>query len=264
MTLEEHPAVQKAIWASYRLAELREAIEEYSSQKPYIVRLQPDSMKPVWELVFTQPVPQRIGFMAGDYFYNERASLDYLAASLVPKNMVGRSYFPILEKRIWEIPEAANEDENLRSQRQRWRFIEENMPPEAVQILKQLQPENSQPKVKEPIMPITILNRLSNADRHRTFTFVRESLTLEGTARFIHDDGHEETYIEGPTDRPRAYKNGAVFKSVPGSVRNIELNGQVQLLFKAGEHLVSTNQLQEVHEWVLNTIGVLTSFARND
>ena len=263
MLLEDHPAVKKAIWAARRLEEMEEAIREYSARKPYTVRPRNETRR-IWELVFTEAAPPWIGFMAGDFFYNERASLDYLPATLVPKNKIRSSYFPILEKRVWEIPEAENENENLRTQRKRWSFVEQNMKPEAIKILKQLQPENSQPNAHEKIAPVTVLNRLSNSDRHRTFAFARECLTLEGTAKYVHNDGREEHLEEASAVHPLAYKDGAQIERVPATVNAIELNGNVELLFKVGNHLISTKQLQEVHKWVLMTIGLLAPLARAD
>jgi hypothetical protein len=262
MDLKEQPAVQKAIWAAGRLRELEHAVAEYSNRRPFAVQKGSQGKKRVWELVFTEDVPVEIGFIAGDFFYNERASLDYMAAALVPLSVTKSSFFPILDERIWERPEAPDESQNVKTQRKRWGFVEKYMVPEVVDVMKQLQPISSHVAVSDPLPELMVLNRLSNADRHRKLTVARRSVVMKGNlSRYEYADGHEVQLAEDSTSRRPAYCEHAAIAHVPSDVTAVHLGGEVRLLFKAGEHFVDIADLRLVHEWVIGAIGALIGAA---
>lgn len=98
-----------------------------------------------------------ISAMAGDFFANVRAVLDYIVWQLVlsnpPNEPSASNQFPI-----------ANKPSDFADQLARKRL--RGVPEKAVTLIEQLQPYNADDN------PIGILNRLSNIDKHQTLNVV--------------------------------------------------------------------------------------------
>jgi hypothetical protein len=104
----------------------------------------------------------------GEFLYNLRSALDYIAGDLVKPSLRTKSDYPFFNQRIWEVPIGNETDEKRRADdRRKWAFIEREMPAAAVEIIKRFHPPDGRPKSTEPMYQLSILNALSNKDRHR-------------------------------------------------------------------------------------------------
>jgi hypothetical protein len=164
-----------------------------------------------------------------------------------------------LDERIWERSESPNEGDDIIRQRERWKFVQKYMPVSAVEVLMELQPSNSQPKKTEPLAEISILNRLSNSDRHRKITVAQRALVIDDSlSHYEFADGSSQGLRPAPTNKSRpAYPEGARVSRVPGNVVAVHLSGKVKLLFGAGDFVLDIADLRKVHNWTLRTIANL-------
>jgi hypothetical protein len=133
------------------------------------------------------------------------------------------------------------------------------MPPKAVEVIKARQPATLQPRKGEPIPHLVILNGLSNADRHRKLTVVKQALYPTGLSTFKHTDGHQDQFAFEEFPNPRAFPHGSPIPHVPATVTSISITGDVKLFLKSGDQHVDILGLREVWQWVLETIGLLTA-----
>lgn len=151
--------------AKKHLAELDAAVARYRDSHPYEAYLA-GKRKPVWRMRFTSsPANTQIPIIAADLVYNLRSGLDHLAAALVPASFASHVAFPIFQPGIWE-PPADGENKELTDARGRWNTYTRKMPPEAVAILRALQPGQD---VTHRVHHLVLINRLSNTDRHTKF-----------------------------------------------------------------------------------------------
>ncbi len=130
-----------------------------------------------------------------------------------------RSIDPAPE-RIWEIPEATDEAQNCQVTRKRWALIENNVNLAAVEIIKAFHPPSGRPSRREQMHDLTVLNGLSNRDRHQTVNLVAHGLDV-ASSQFVgrHADGSTEVLTpERPPDPYRsAHPTGAPLELPPGA-----------------------------------------------
>jgi hypothetical protein len=152
--------------ARKHLAELTAAVEAFDATKPYEAYLSTGGKRKLWRYRFTaSPENTDIPIVAADVVYNLRSGLDHLAAALVPPKMARHVMFPIFWPGVWDSG-ADGENEQVAKDRGRWDTTTREMRPEAVSILRGLQPD---PDVEHQIHHLIVLNRLSNSDRHSRF-----------------------------------------------------------------------------------------------
>jgi hypothetical protein len=228
--MDELDAEIKLVWAEKRLIELEAIIAEYRASDPYEVRpsFEGNRKKKRWRLYIEPGPPIEVGLILGEFLYGVRAALDYIAADLVKPSLRSKSYYPFLSERIWEVPISDKQSVERRvADRRKWAFVEREMPAEAVEIIKRFHPPNGRPKRTEPMYNLSVLNVLSNKDRHRNLNIVAPGLDNEGmTIEFIYADGTSD--VVGGIEFPiaRAYSSGAEIRTPPGVV-NVKAHGTV-------------------------------------
>jgi hypothetical protein len=152
--------------AKKHLADLEAAVEQYRAGHPYGAVECVENKKKVWRLRFSaSPENTQIPIIAADLTYNLRSSLDHLAAALVPASHASHVAFPIFWPDVWGSP-VPGENEQLAKDRSRWNTYTRRMRPEAVAILRKLQPDQD---VTFRVHHLLAINRLSNTDRHTKF-----------------------------------------------------------------------------------------------
>jgi hypothetical protein len=207
--------ILKADRAEKHLGDLRGEIAQWADTHPYEVCTRYEGKRKVRYLHFTaQPSPE-VSVIAADFVYNLRSGLDHLMAALVPSDQRDSVYFPVYFQGVWEDP-IPGETEERGKERGRWRSHTSKVRPEAVTILKSLQPRER----GENGNPFVILKRLSNTDGHQKLPVVISGLA--GT-RLIWKDAEGNPHI-APTDTgdPEIdsirYKDGAELVFPPGAV----------------------------------------------
>jgi hypothetical protein len=151
--------------AEKHLIDLEREVSRYCATHPYTVThaREGNRQKPVWRFRYTSQPPDVIALITADFIYNLRSGLDHLAATLVRRQ--DRQMFPIFFQGVWEAG-VEGENEQRAKERQRWRSLTRNMDPGAVAILKQAQPRDLGRDEGENTQSLSMLNRLSNKDRH--------------------------------------------------------------------------------------------------
>ena len=239
--------------AERHLADLRGAIEEWAGRHPYEVRATPYRRRTAFHLAFTEdPVNTDISIIAADVVYNLRSGLDHLAAALVsPKNR-DSTYFPIFFKGVWE-PAAATDTEQQTKERGRWLTITRTMKPEAVALLREMQPANP-PRGDRTTPVLVMLNRLSNTDRHRQLPVFARALRAPATRW----DDASGTHVSGdPSTRDPSVvlEDGAELMGLPKSATNVQIRGQpvVAIRVSAGGEM-STLELPDSLEQAITVV----------
>lgn len=152
--------------AKKHLDDLRAAVGEYQDAHPYEAFQCAEHKKKVWRMRITSnPANSQIPIIAADLVYNLRSGLDHLAAALVPASFASHVAFPIFWPGVWEPPVPGENKERLDAHG-RWNTYTRKMRPEAVAILRDLQPDQD---TKYRIHHLVTINRLSNTDRHTKF-----------------------------------------------------------------------------------------------
>lgn len=165
--------IAKIDWAEEHLLKLEAEVALYICRRPYRVSTSKENRggREVHRLSFTEQVPSQVTLLAADFIYNLRSGLEHLAAALVPGKNHRSSGFPIFWQGVWE-SEVPGENEQRTKDRQRWNTYTREMHPEAVAILKTLQPPDEHSHKR-----LAVLNRLSNRDRHSRFVIISQGLT---------------------------------------------------------------------------------------
>lgn len=163
--------ILKANRAEHHLHDLKVAIGKWADTHPYEVRTTHYRNRDAHHLRFTGSVPPEIGMIAADFVYNIRSGLDHLMASLVPATKRSKVYFPIYFQGVWEDP-VPGEDEKRAKERIRWKSDTVKVRPEAVAILKSLQPPEDTREVPDTAHAFGVINKLSNTDRHQRLPLV--------------------------------------------------------------------------------------------
>jgi hypothetical protein len=160
-----------------------------------------------------------------------RSSLEHLIAVLVPAKDRDRLTFPIYFRGVWE-PLAEGEDRRRRKARHVWRVIEGALKPEAVAVLKRLQPpDDAGPDEKDH--DLRILNQLSNTDRHSKLPVAAAGIRAM-QIRWKLPDGSEKWGLS--TADPGSYvEDGAEIKDVPNGAVNVEEQGTPVVVIRLRE-----------------------------
>lgn len=179
--------LRKLSWAEKHIQKLEDPIAQFRDRHPYRTRkLTEGQNKGKWIFEFTEQADPAWSLMLGDALYNLRATLDYLACDLNPSARRPSVMFPIVTRPVWEIDAVDGEDSDLADARRKWDTATKKMRPEAVEIIKRLQPIGNH---WEPFFhPWDLLNRLSNKDRHRGLIVYTSGL-INPTTCFVMRDG---------------------------------------------------------------------------
>ena len=231
--LEEADFMHKLARAKYHLNRLDELVEEYSASTPVRVARERAGRHWEWRLRIEQQPPREMALVLGDFLYNVRAGLDYLAGDLLPTRYRRSAAFPIFSERVWEIPVAADESPARAGERRRWELIEREAAPDAVQIIKEEHPPSGAPTKREPMHSLMILNRLSNRDRHQRLNLIASGLDAPGSRIEVEfQDGRTEVSASESTAFPfrRALADGARITHLPSGVRAVRASGTIAVV----------------------------------
>jgi hypothetical protein len=258
---------RKLVRGRQHIEELRRVISTYQESHPYEMRNAVARKKQVWRMHITDQPPIETALVLGDALYNLRAGLDYLAGELCTRRSdAGSAYFPFkpIRDRIWELPEANDENEERRSLRKHWRFFERAMPEEVIALLKALEIPQGLPKKGEPINELVLLNSLSNKDRHTRLHLVATGLDASTTyAKAAGADGATLPY--GPGEDGRVlYEDGAVVPLPPG-VANVEIHGKVKVVVPIplnGQYAPIPEALDQITQYVIWVASQFTGYLR--
>lgn len=257
----------KLSWADKHLGDLQRAMAEFASRDPYrACRAVRGQHKGQWVLEITEPPDPAWSLMVGDILYNLRAALDYLAGALNPSSERSHVMFPIVSEPIWNLPPADNENQRLTDLRRRWEVSTRKMRPEAVEILKRLQPVPID-AYRNVFHGLDLLNTLSNKDRHRTLHLHVTGVAAPIHILFTYADGRVERVQAEPTPLPGALGTGAIGEGTvitPPSgvdvrdVADIQLRGRVTQAIDMpdGRQAPVPDSLQQILEWVRQTVVV--------
>ncbi|HEX6539058.1 MAG TPA: hypothetical protein VF155_07760 [Candidatus Dormibacteraeota bacterium] len=167
--------ILKAGRAEHHLHDLKLAITKWADSHPYEVRPAHHRKINAYRLRFTANPPPPISLIAADFVYNLRSGLDHLMTALVPATERSKVYFPIYFQGVWEDADPG-EHEKRTKERGRWKSDTAKVRPEAVAILKSLQPPDVAWKAGHTLHVFRALNLISNKDRHQKLPLVFTAL----------------------------------------------------------------------------------------
>jgi hypothetical protein len=170
--------------AEHHLGELTKAVAEYANTHPYTFEILGDR---TGRLTFTAyPENTEIPIIAADVIYNMRSALDHLIAKLVPANRERSVYFPILFDGVWDDP-VDGENERTTRDRERWATYVKGVHPQAVEIIKGMQP-SPDPSASDPTVNFLIaLNRMAVRDRHTRLPLTASTGWADSSGALHHD-----------------------------------------------------------------------------
>ncbi len=220
--------ILKADRAEKHLGDLKFAIAAWANTHPYEMR---PGREGKMQLHFTAGPPQQIGIIAADFVYNIRSGLDHLMAALVPSAQRSEVYFPIYFEGVWDDP-VPGEDQKRTKERRRWNAHTEKVRPEAVAILKSLQPKETTGQFNS----LLLASRVSNRDKHQNLPVLFTSLR---GMRVIWKTASGERQI-GPSDTGDAAidaavcKDGTEFYLTPNAM-GVEVTGSPVIAVQIGD-----------------------------
>ena len=221
--------ILKADRAEKHLNDLRTAINDWADTHPYEVSTTHYRKGDKHHLRFTTNPPIEVGLIATDFVHNLRSGLDHLMAALVPSSQRDSVYFPIFFQGVWELP-VPGENAQMTKDRGRWKSYTAKVRPEAVAILKALQPaEEWLPKGRRHAFKM--LNELANVDRHQRLP-VTFSALRDVRMRWI--DSHGQTH-RGAENFPESSiaKDGAEL-GIPPDAMQVKIAGSPLVAIEAG------------------------------
>jgi hypothetical protein len=216
--------------AEHHLRELGDAIDTYADSHPYTFEILSDRRPTTGRLKFTSyPENTDIPIIAADAIYNIRSALDHLMAALVPANRERKVYFPILFDGVWEDP-PPGENQGATRDRERWATYVKGAHPQAVAILRTMQPSLSESDSDPTINFLVALNHMAVRDRH-----TRLPLTAPTLANFVvtvtRPDGKRST---GWGDAPGALHHGGLVTGLPDGIVDAEIRGDPVIAVRVG------------------------------
>ena len=216
--------ILKAERAEKHLQDLKAVLSRWADTHPYEVSTTHYRKRDERRLHFTASPPREAALIAADFIYNLRSGLDHLMGALVPSSERRSVMFPIYFAGVWEDP-IPGEDAERTKDRGRWKSDTAKVRPEAVAILKSLQPPAY--TLKDGLVnAFRVINLLSNRDRHQGLP-----LSFSGLrgARMIWTNPDGSPGI-GPTDTGipsidmTIRKDGAILQLPPGAM-NVKVTG---------------------------------------
>ena len=171
--------VLKLDWAERHLRRgFHRRVDRFAASNYY--RFRTELTADNWHVIFVDfllPIPPVLGLIVGDFVHNARSALDQLAFALVGAagGIPGRhTAFPIYSSQSdWRTNISA------RDSKRRGKPPTDGMSATAVDLLEKLQPYHSGDLAA--LTSLTRLQRLWNADKHRTINAVIAYLAFSGT-----------------------------------------------------------------------------------
>lgn len=263
--LEDRDFTAKLSRAGQHLHNLEALVKQHRSTTAIELHRGIVRRRMVWELSIEKAPPVELALVLGEFLYNVRSTLDYLAVALLPAKHKRDAYYPILAERIWEIPAAPDEPKHFQDMRRRWALIERNVDPAAVDIIKAYHPPSGRPSKRKPMHDLTVLNGMSNRDRHQSLNLVAYGLDA-ATSRFVvrHKDGSTEVLT--PDRPPAPYRNahpaGSRLELPPGT-EPIDVSGQIVVLVQVDREWSNVEvpgDIRRMWETVCGLVGKLEPY----
>lgn len=213
--------------AERHLEELTKAVAEYAETHPYTFDPLGDL---TGRLTFTAyPENTEIPIIAADAIYNMRSALDHLIAKLVPASRERSVYFPILFDGVWNEP-IDGEDKRTTKDRARWATYVKGAHPQAVEILKGMQPSPDQSASDPTVNFLVALNRMAVRDRHTRLPLTAPTLA-EYTVTVKRADGAKST---GWGDSPGALHDHGLMTGLPDGIVEARIHGKTLVAVQIG------------------------------
>ena len=187
--------------------------------------------------------------------------------------------FPIVKEKIWEIPPVQGENRERADLRHKWDVSTRKMKPEAIAIIKRLQPI-SDPAHEHEFHVLDLLNRVSNKDRHRALHVHHTGLAGPITTTLLLNFG-----VGGPIDYTvteelsapdglpgtAALKNGAVIDPPatidPKAIVDMKVHGIITQAIAMGQNrgqVVIPDSLRLVLDWIrVKAVAPLSPYLHN-
>jgi hypothetical protein len=216
--------------AERHLGELTRAVAQYADTHPYTFDLRADR---TGRLTFTAfPENTEIPIIAADVIYNMRSALDHLMAKLVPASRERSVYFPILFDGVWE-GSVDGEDERTTKDRERWATYVKGAHPQAVEIIKGMQPSPNQCASDPTVNFLVALNRMAVRDRHTRLPLTAPTLA-DYTVTVKRADGAKST---GWGDSPGALHDEGLMTGLPDGIVEARIHGKTVVAVQIGGDL---------------------------
>lgn len=215
--------LQKIERAEKHLIDLDAAVGRFNDLHPYTVAkaVEGKKKKVVWRLEFTaDPADTDIPLIAADAIYNLRSCLEHLMGALVPNKERTSAEFPIFFEGVWDAIVPGEDQQRIKS-RLRWASVVKSLSPDAVAILKSLQPDDTGGDKS----CLRIINRLSNKDRHRKLPVVASGLRNVTISGETPGAGPWEGRIEETFTGQMIADNQAVLSTIPDGAVNVKIEG---------------------------------------
>lgn len=209
--------------AQVHLDVLRLEIEAFADSHPYTVTKRREGKKEVWRLEFTSDPSPEISLVGADFVHNVRSALDHMTAALVPSSRKNSTRFPILWEGVWE-PPVEGEPKAASCDRKKWESIVKKMKPEAVAILKELQPYAGYESADHHVHLLSSLNRLWNTDKHTRLPVIIGGL-VNSKVTFALADGTVRTFSDID---PRGLADNAKLTG-PSGVVDVKIRGTMEV-----------------------------------
>jgi hypothetical protein len=175
MTGEDGAAKRRTWWAKLQRADrhVAEFTAEFhrleNERNPYIVTTRPYEFSAGTMLeARAEPVEvyrDGVAAIVGDIIFNTRSALDHICVALSGNE---RSQYPIFESDPWAEAEDKGTASANRRRREDFSAYTKGMPASAIELIRASQPYNNAVGFPPPWLDhLAILNRLSNADKHR-------------------------------------------------------------------------------------------------
>jgi hypothetical protein len=252
--------------AEKHLADLNKAVRRYGgdagSAHPYTVRkrVEGNNKRDVYRLHFTRsPANTNIPLIAADAVYNMRSSLDHLIAAIAPAKDRDRLTFPVFWRGVWE-PFVEGENQRRRKARHVWRALERALAPEAIAVLKRLQPPDDAGPNEED-HGLRVLNHLSNTDRHTKLPVAAAGIRAM-QVRWRLPDGSEKWGLSEAD--PGAYvEDGAEVKDVPEGAVSMEERGTAVVAIRLRDKGVASHG-KSINVEIPGGLSALLDFLRSN
>jgi len=219
--------IRKISRAEKHLEDLKPIISNYIDSRPYVLTKDSSDESCPYRIHMTSSVPRDISLISGDFIYNIRSALDHLAAALNPPSRRRRVYFPIFWKGVWE-EFSEGEDQGKLGDRRNWNSSTREMAPEAVEIIKRLQPDYDANDSDKKVHFLHGVNLLSNYDKHFEFPAVLAGIgqltvtwVLDGISQVVTDARDWGMF-----------KEGTRVSQIPAGATNVEMDAKARVVIR--------------------------------
>jgi hypothetical protein len=258
---EKRPYDLKLDWAERHLVKIERLLARYEASRPY--RMLPGMQDKLGlpRLHFTSQPPDTIPFILGDFLYNVRAALDYLAGALAPSENRGRVNFPILWQGVWDPPIEGDVKQRLQDRQEwnDWLAKMRSIDPRALAIIQQAQPPK--PARDGDTQAFAMLNRLRNKDTHQRLHIVATALIGEISLTFSLN-GERILRTMRPALAAEGVSDAAPLHGLPVGAMDVEITGTPAVFVRLGKDDPGGYLMAGMREVILKSARLITDRLR--